>query len=358
MSPMLTSFEDQVVPPTWTKFICSIGPSSDSPEMMEKLVLAGANILRNNFAHCQYDEYQKRKATLDEINLRLGTDVKMQADLQGPNIRVGVLPPEGRELLAGKEYVCYTVGGESKSEDDIFINDTTLHLDVQAGEPITFADGAIEGEILWVDGNRFGIKLINSGILGSRKSVNVPETNLSCSIITEKDLEDLKFLLDTGVDYIALSFICGRKEIDDVREMIGDRPIKLISKIERKLAINNMQEIIDASDAVMIARGDLGIELPLEEVPIVQRQITSMCGHMGKPVITATQMLLSMAKNKRPTRAEVSDVANAVFARSDALMLSEETAQGIDPINALSTMIRISRRVEEQLYHRPNFFTD
>lgn len=352
-----TNVEDQGIPQSWTKFICTLGPVSANPQMMEKLVLAGADILRNNFAHCTYEEYKARKVVLDDINKRLGTQVKMQADLQGPNIRVGVLPPEGLQLETGREYVCYTIGGQKESDQDIFINDETLHLDVKPGEPITFMDGALEGEIIWVREHQIGVRMLNCGVLKSRKSVNVPQTYLSCEIITDKDRRDIEFLLEAGVDYLALSFICGRQEIDDVRQMIGGKPVKIISKIERRLAIENIQEIIEASDAIMIARGDLGIELPMEEIPIVQRGITSLCEHANKPVITATQMLLSMAKAHRPTRAEVSDVANAVFARSDALMLSEETAEGVDPVNALSTMIRIAKRVEEYLYHRPNFFT-
>lgn len=340
----------------WTKFICTLGPVSGNQQSIESLVRAGVDILRNNFAHCEYEEYRERKRLLDEINARLGTKVKMQADLQGPNIRVGILPPEGMKIEAEKEYVCYTVGGEKSADSDIFINDDTLHMDVKPGEPITFMDGALEGEILWVDGYRMGVKMINGGLLKSRKSVNVPETKLSSPVITEKDRLDLDFLMETGIDYIALSFICSRQEIDEIREIIGDRPIQIISKIERKAAIINLPEIIEASDAVMIARGDLGIELPLEEIPILQKMIISMCEHYNKPVITATQMLLSMAKSHRPTRAEVSDVANAVFDRSDALMLSEETAEGVDPVNALKVMRRIAGRVEDYLYHRPNFF--
>lgn len=349
--------EEGIQNPTWTKYICTIGPASSSPEVLEGLMRAGANIIRNNFAHAQYDEYRARKALVDQLNQKYGLKVQMQADLQGPNIRVGSdLPSEGLEVVAGQEYTFYTTACTDPKEGEIFINDDTLHLDVKVGEPITFMDGALEGEITGVEGARIKACLINGGKLKPRKSVNVPDTELSTPAITDKDRRDLEFLMEAGVDWIALSFISSRKEVDEIREIIGNRPIKIMTKIERRAAIKNIAEIIDASDAVMIARGDLGIEMPLEELPVLQRMITEMCKHAGVPVITATQMLLSMADNLRPTRAEVSDVANAVFARSDAVMLSEETAAGIDPVNALKTMIKIARRAEEYIYQQPNLF--
>lgn len=342
--------------PTWTKYVCTIGPASSSPEVLEGLIRAGANMIRNNFAHCQYDEYRARKQLVDEINARLGTKALMQGDLQGPNIRVGNnLPPEGIEILAGHEYTFYTKPCTDPQEGEIFINDDTLHQDVKVGEPITFMDGALEGEITSVEGPRIKAKLINGGMLKPRKSVNVPETHLTSPNITEKDRRDLEFLLEAGVDWIALSFIPSRHEIDEIRQIIGDRPVKIMTKVERRTAIKNIIEIVEASDAIMIARGDLGIEMPLEEIPILQKMITDLCRQTGTAVITATQMLMSMTTAHRPTRAEVTDVANAVFAGSDAVMLSEETAAGIDPVNALKTMVKISRRVEEYM-NRPNFF--
>ena len=345
--------------PTWTKYICTIGPSSATPEIMEELIKSGATMLRNNFAHAQYDEYRLRKATLDELNKKLGTNVHMQADLQGRNIRLGTFDNEkgGLEIIAGEEYIFYTVAGKPEGDNEIQINDETLHLDVKAGEPISFADGAIEGEILEVMGHRLRVRMINGGFMKSRKSINVPDTKLTGSSITDKDKRDLEFLMEAGVDWVALSFISTAAEIREVREMIGDRPIRLISKIERREAIKNLTEIIEESDAVMIARGDLGIELPMEEIPILQKIIIDLCEYNEKPVITATQMLLSMAKSLRPTRAEVSDVANAVFARSDALMLSEETADGVNPGNALRTMVKITSRIEDYLYNRKNYFS-
>lgn len=342
---------------TWTKYICTIGPASSSPEVLEGLMKAGANILRNNFAHCQYDEYLERKAIVEELNKKLGTNVEMQVDLQGPNIRVGAnLPDSGREVFGGEEYTFYTNACTDPTDEEILIKDDTLHLDVKVGEPITFMDGAIEGEVTAVEGARIKARLINGGMLKPRKSCNVPDTHLTSPSITDKDRRDLAFLIEHGVDWLALSFIPSRAEVDEVRKMIGDRPIKIMTKVERRVAIKNIVEIVEASDAVMIARGDLGIEMPMEEVPILQRMITDLCRNSGTGVITATQMLLSMTNAIRPTRAEVSDVANAVFAGSDAVMLSEETAAGIDPVNALETMIKIARRAEDYIYNRPNYF--
>lgn len=343
--------------PMRTKFICTIGPASSNKEVMKGLALSGATMFRNNFAHAQYDEYLERKAIVDSINKEFGTSVQMQADIQGPNIRVGEMPNGGVQIEPMKEYTFYTNATEDIHEEgDLFINDETLHLDVKEGEPITFMDGALEGEILKVNGNRITVQMINGGLLKSRKSVNVPETKLSSSAITEKDKRDIEFLLEAGVDWLALSFISTAAEIAEVRKMIGDKPVKIISKVERREAIKNIHEIIEASDAVMIARGDLGIELPMEVLPILQKQMVNMCEYAGKPVIIATQMLLSMVRSHRPTRAEVSDVANAIIDRADAVMLSEETAEGIDPVNALQTMRRICQEVEDYLYNRPNGF--
>ncbi|MBU6388962.1 pyruvate kinase [Patescibacteria group bacterium] len=344
--------------PTWTRYIVSVGPASLNEEVQEGLIKAGANIFRSNFAHAQYEEFSTRQEVVFRLNKKLGTNVQIQADLQGPNIRVGAMPPDGVPLQAGQEYVFFTAASERQpKEGDLFINDLTLHQDIKPGEPITFMDGALEGEVTAVNGSEITVKMINSAALLSHKSVNVPETKLSSAALTEKDYRDLDYLLKTDVSWIAVSFIADRQPLDEVRRIIGKRPIQIISKIERLAALKNIDGIIDASDAVMIARGDLGIELPMEEVPIIQRELINRCHYAGKPVITATQMLYSMMKSRRPTRAEVSDVAGAVFLGSDAVMLSEETQVGVDPVNALSTMVRIARRVEEYTYKRPNGFS-
>jgi pyruvate kinase len=341
---------------TRTRYIATLGPASSNPETMEKLIVAGVSMFRNNFAHANYDEYRERLTILKTLNEKYGTHVQMQADIQGTNIRVGTLAEGGMELIGGHCYTCVTNGSEV-GEGEIPINDDQLHKEVKVGEPLIFADGAIEATISAVEGNRITVEAINSGLLKSRKSINVPETDFQRGSITEKDNRDLQFLIhETEVDWLALSFVATKEDIAEVRQLIGDKKIKIMAKIERKKAIDNMYEIATASDALMIARGDLGIEIPMEEVPIMGKRMIRMCHHLGKPVVTATQMLLSMTHSLRPTRAEVSDVANAIFDRSDALMLSEESAEGAHPEKALAAMVTIAKRVELELYGQPNYF--
>lgn len=326
-------------------------------EVMKGLAQAGANIFRSNFVHMQYDKYHEVQAWLKQINSELGTNVQMQADIQGPSIRMGALAAEGYFLQEGQEYVFITARGDrgGMADRELPINDETIHQFIEAGQHITFMNGSLEGMVTAKDGQRLTVKMINSGTLKSHKSINLPETELT-SCLTEKDKKDLAFLMEAGVDWVAISFVSKASQIEEVRQIIGDKPTKITSKIERRSAVANLEEIVEASDAVMVARGDLGIELPMEEVPIIQNEIIAVAHRHHKPVIVATQMMLSMTQSMRPTRAEVSDVANAVFSRTDAVMMSEETAEGIDPVNALETMIKVARRAEEHLYHEPNFF--
>lgn len=350
---------DHNTAPVRTKFICGIGPASSNAASMEALMKAGANVFRNNFAHAQYDEYQERLSILRHLNEKLGTNVKMMADLQGQNLRIGMLPPTGEvQLHEGIPYTFVTNGGEL-TEGDFPINDDNLHNDVKTGESITFADGALEGTITKVDGHRITVILSNGGIIKQRKSVNVPETELTASNLTEKDYRDLDFLLGAGVDILGVSFVAGREELDIVRRIAKERNLKpaIVAKVERKKAIENLWEIIQGSDGIMIARGDLGIELPMEEIPLLQKEIVQLCHSLKKPAIVATQMMLSMVNNNRPTRAEVSDVANAVFDGADALMLSEETMVGIHPAHVVATMSKIAHRTENYIHNRENYFT-
>ncbi len=339
-----------------TKFICTLGPASDNEAVMEGLIRAGASIFRNNFAHAPYDEYRERRAILQRLNERLGTNVQMQADIQGTNIRIGELPGGQLSIIEHTEYTFVTNGGE-RQDGDIPINDDHLHNEVKAGEPITFVDGALEGEILAVDGHRIRVVMTNGGTLKQKKSVNVPNTEIARSSTTPKDRADLDFLInDAGVDWLAVSFVGCAADVEEVRALVGDKPIKLMSKIERRTAIENLHEIVVASDALMVARGDLGIELPMEEIPVIGKRLIQLGHEHGKPVVIATQMLMSMTDSLRPTRAEVSDVSNAVFDRADAVMLSEETAAGAHPVHALETMVRIVRHTEKYIYNRANNF--
>jgi pyruvate kinase len=325
---------------------------------MEQLVLAGANFFRSNFAHAQYDEYRERLAICKHLNEKYDTNVQMQADIQGTNIRTGLIggtADGSMELIEGHRYVCVTNGGEV-GPGEIPINDTHLHTEVKAGHAFTFSDGAIEGEVISVEGNRITVEVNNSGILKSRKSINVPETDLDRSCITDKDKADIEFLSSAGINWIAVSFVASANEMHEVRELMKGSDVKLMAKLERKKAMENLNEIVLASDGVMIARGDLGIELPLEDIPVLTREIINASHAAGKPVVTATQMMLSMTHAHRPTRAEASDVAHAVFDGTDAVMLSEETAAGNHPVLALETMVRIVRRAEDFRWGIPNRF--
>ncbi len=331
-----------------TKVIASLGPASYPEDVLRRLMQAGVYMFRSNFSHMPYDDYRNLRVVIARLNQELGTHVLMQADLQGPHIRIGKIADEGVFLTEQNSYWFATTTGEAQLYD-IPINDATIHEYVKTGQPISFLNGFIEGVITDVQGHRIQVRMTNSGMLKSNKAINLPETVLD-SCLTDKDRRDLDFLLEEGVDWIALSFVSRKEEIAEVRGLIGDRPVKVMSKIERKTAAENMAEIIEASDGVMVARGDLGIELPMEDVPFVQKDIIALSRHADKPVVVATQMLYSLVHSLRPTRAEVSDVAEAVLEKADALLLSDETTEGIDPVNAVLTMQKIIKRAEEYLY--------
>lgn len=334
-----------------TKIVATIGPKSESPEVLREIIKAGGNILRMNFSHCTFDEYKKRKEAIQQIAKEENKDVKILADLQGPRLRVGELPAEGIEM---KEDDIFVFSTNKENKEAIFINDPYLHNDVKVGEPLYLVNGAIELVITEISGQDITAKVIFPGTLFSRKAVNVPNTKLTTSSLTEKDMTDIEFLKkEGGFDYMALSFVQTADDVNQLRSLIGP-DIKIISKIERPIALKNIDAIVQASDAIMIARGDLGIELPMEEVPIAQKHMINLAAWHGKASIVATQMLLSMVENDKPTRAEINDVANAVFDGADAVMLSDESANGHYPVKSVETMAKIVARVEADLYDRPN----
>jgi pyruvate kinase len=326
-------------------------------DVMRGLAEAGANIFRCNFVHMQYDKYHEVKSWVQQINHELGVWIQLQADIQGPSIRMGALGDDGYHLEENQEYVFVTghENLEGLGERELPINDATIHEFIQVGHPITFMNGALAGVVTGKEGNKLWVRMETTGTLKSKKQINLPETELSTSL-TEKDRQDLAFLMEAGVDWVAISFVSRASHIQEVRDIIGDRPTKICSKIERKSAVINIDEVARASDALMVARGDLGIEMPLEEVPFVQKEIIRVGHHYGKPVIVATQMMLSMTESLRPTRAEVSDVAIAVLESADGVMMSEETAEGIDPVNALETMAKVVARSEAYKYNQENKF--
>jgi len=317
-----------------TKIIATIGPKSESYEELKAMAEAGLSIARMNFSHCTVEEYNTRKENIQRINKELGTSVEILQDLQGPRIRVGKLPTEGVELEEGNTYV--------------FSYE-------QKGEPFYLANGAMELDITDVQGSQIHAKVITGGTLFSKKGINVPRTNLTRGGVTEKDIEDAKFGVAQGADYIALSFVQSADDINKLRSEFPDKKIKVIAKIERALALDNIDEIIEASDGIMIARGDLGIEIPMEDLPIIQKNLIRHAHWHNKPAIVATQMMMTLIDHEHPTRAEVSDVANAVFEGGDAVMLSDETAAGKHPARAVAVMAKIVKRIEDYTA-RENFF--
>lgn len=342
--------------PRLTKIIASIGPSSDNAAVMHGLAEAGVNLFRFNMSHAQYDEVHARCAIVEQLK-RDGFDIDIQADIQGLNIRTGNLGDHGVELNEGEVHWFVSAAGGGK-EGDILVNDPEIHSRLQLGHSVVFMDGAIEGVVTEIEDTRFAVQTINSGMLLSRKSVNFPDTDLGTGVLTEKDRRDINFILnETNIPWLAVSFVGTGADVREVRDLCAGRPrTYLTSKIERKVALEHLNDIAAASDAIMVARGDLAVEVPFEQVPVLTRQMITLAHRHKKPVIVATQMLLSMAANVRPTRAEASDVAHAVFDRADAVMLSEETANGKNPVLAARAMAKIIDEAENYLYNRPNYF--
>lgn len=334
-----------------TKTVVTLGPKSESEEMIFKLVKAGMDVARMNFSHCTEEEYKKRVKFIRKAEKKTGRKVKILADLQGPKIRVGNLPEEGVELKE-KEIVSFST--DKKDTSSIFINDPHIHKDLKKGDSLFLADGKFELKIQTVKDRKITAKVIKGGILFSRKGVNAPKIKLTTSGLTRKDIKDAKFILTQKPDFIAISFV---QDIDDIlklKKLIGKKDIKIISKIETAIGLENIDEIIKHSDAIMVARGDLGIEVPMEDVPFIQKSLIRRAIWHGKGSIVATQMLLSMTNHPFPTRAEVSDVANAVWGGADGVMLSDETASGQFPLEALQTMVKVVKRAEETHLEKPN----
>ena len=331
-----------------TKILCTLGPASDTPEMIAALLDAGMNAVRLNFSHGTHEQHAASVARVRSAAEDRDRGVPIVADLQGPKVRTGKLAggkalplSKGQELALTPEEI---LGNSQRTSIDY----GTLAQDVQPGNRVLLADGAVQLEVVRVEGADVVCRVMNDGELGERKGVNVPGANLSVPSITDKDKEDLRFALSQGVEFIAQSFVRTANDVQLAKNLIGraGSSAKVIAKIEKPQALDNLEAILEVADGVMVARGDLGVELNPWQVPIAQKQIIEAAAHWRKPVITATQMLESMISSPTPTRAEASDVANAVFDGSDALMLSAETAAGKFPIEAVKMMARIIKTAE------------
>ncbi len=330
------------------KIVATLGPALDDREKLRAAVEAGIDVVRLNFSHGDHDTHARRLEMVREVSVRLGRNVGSLADLQGPKIRLGMLPEEGVEVPTGSEVELWA-GREtldsytSEGQAALPVVYEALARDVVPGSLVLIADGSLRLVVSRVDGDRVYGRVVAGGLAKSRKGVNLPGVQVSAPSLTDKDVEDLKMAVELGCDWIALSFVRRPDDVLDVRDRVhamgGEAPI--VSKLERPEAITNLQEIVAVSDAVMVARGDLGVEIGPERVPAIQKQIIDEANAEARPVITATEMLESMTNSPRPTRAEASDVANAVFDGTDALMLSGETAAGKFPVEAVRTMARI-----------------
>lgn len=336
-----------------TKIVCTIGPATEFPVNLELLVNAGMNVMRLNFSHGDFDEHQKRVDNLRDIIKKTGKPIAIMQDLCGPKIRIGTFKDKMITLHEGKTFTLTTDPIEG-DEDRVHINYPDLPKEVKPGTIIMLQDGTKRLEVTEVKGNEIVTKVMIGGKLSGRKGVNVPGANLSLSALTDKDRADVEFGIKNKVDFIALSFVRRASDVEDLRAILDKAGSKahIIAKIETPEALDVIDDIIALSDGIMVARGDLAIEIPAEEVPIVQKLLIHKCNVVGKPVITATQMLESMIKNPVPTRAEVSDIANAIIDGTDAVMLSEETTLGEFPIEAVKVMSRVAARIESEVYTR------
>ena len=342
-----------------TKVVCTIGPKSEKKEVLKELVLSGMNVMRLNFSHGDHEEHGARIKTIREISKETGKHVAILLDTKGPEIRTGS-HAEGDvkyDLVEGQDFIVTTDYSFKGTPEKISVSYPGMTKDLKPGDTILVDDGLIGLEVKEIKGEEIFCKVKNSGALGQKKGVNLPGVSVSLPALAEKDKADLKFGCEVGVDYIAASFIRKASDVAEVRRVLdenGGENIKIISKIENQEGIDNFDEILELSDGIMVARGDLGVEVPVEEVPFMQKMMIRKCNAVGKPVITATQMLDSMQKNPRPTRAEAGDVANAILDGTDAVMLSGESAKGKYPVEAVRTMATISAKTDE--YGVPKIF--
>jgi pyruvate kinase len=331
-----------------TKIVATLGPATESPEMISKLIAAGVNVFRLNMSHGAHDWIRKIVATIRGEARAQGTFVGVLMDTQGPSIRTGDLPA-ALDLHPGQKFTLTVRGEKSEELHSVDVNYDNLINDINVGDTVLVDNGEIEMRVLSKKNNKIECEVLTRGTLRSRRHINLPGVKVNLPALTSKDLADIALGLELRVDFIALSFVREAKDIQQLKAIIENasyRPL-IVAKIEDQEAVKNLHEIINEADSAMVARGDLGIEVPYEELPIIQRRIVKICLKSGKPVIVATHMLESMIDNPYPTRAEITDVANAVFEQSDAIMLSGETTVGKYPLKCIEVFDRISKRIEK-----------
>src|SRR5271154_1456181 len=330
-----------------TKIICTLGPATESAEVLHAMIDAGTNIFRLNMSHAPHDWVRMIVPRIRAIAKELGVMVGILMDTQGPAIRTGDLPTK-LDLKVGDTFEFTVRGTASEESYSVGVNYDGLIDDISVGDTVLVDNGNIHMKVLEKHGNRIRCEVLTSGVMGSRRHINLPGVKVNLPPLTEKDLADVAVGAETHVDYVALSFCREPGDIDALRKVLRehDSTARIIAKIEDQLAVKNIKEIIQTTDVIMVARGDLGIECPMEELPIIQRRIVKRCLAKGVPVIVATHMLESMISNPVPTRAEITDVANAVFEQADAIMLSGETTVGKYPVKCVQVMDKVANRIE------------
>jgi pyruvate kinase len=339
------------IPKHKTKIVATIGPASESPEVMEQMIRAGMNVARLNFSHGDFGSHGKVIENLRAAARRAGRRVAIMADLSGPKIRIGQFAKEPVQLTPGAPFTL-TLDPIAGNQERVSVTFQPILKAVQPGDTIFLNDGFIQLEVVKVEGKDVRCRVLVGGELRSRKGLNLPGIDLGISAFTDRDLEGLKFAADNGLDAVSQSFVQSGADVDTVRraaEALDYHPF-IIAKIERSRALDRMEEILEAADGIMIARGDLGVEIPIEQIAVVQKRLMRQANLLGKPVITATQMLESMTDNRRPTRAESTDVANAILDGTDCVMLSAESAMGKYPVDAVAMLAKIAEATEP---HRP-----
>ncbi|WP_251422710.1 pyruvate kinase [Veillonella agrestimuris] len=335
-----------------TKIVCTVGPGTDKPGVLENMMRGGMNVARFNFSHGSHEEQAERMQMVRDAAMIVQKPIALLLDTKGPEVRLGLFK-EGKVFLEAGQTFTLTTDEVEGTKEISSVNHKGLTQDVSVGDKILLADGLVTLMITAIEGNSITTTVENSGEIGNRKRVAVPGVALSLPPVSEKDEEDLRFGCRQGVDFIAASFMQRGKDIVAIRRIIESeqKDIKIIAKIENAEGVKNIDEILEVADGLMVARGDLGVEIPAEEVPVLQKMMIEKCNRLGKPVITATQMLESMIQNPRPTRAEASDVANAILDGTDAIMLSGETANGSYPVEAVETMTRIAEVTEQSVIY-------
>jgi pyruvate kinase len=334
-----------------TKIVATIGPASSSPEVIRQMILAGMSVARLNFSHGSYEDHGRMVKLLRSISEELDNPLTLLQDLQGPKIRVGQLPDQGITLVEGEFLTLVPIAEFTDRPNTVSIDYPYVAEEAKPGTQVLLDDGLLELQVEEVTGNAVRCRIVEGGVLKSHKGVNFPSLNLRLPSMTEKDKQDVDFGIEQGVDIISLSFVRKPEDILTLKELLATKgaDIPVLAKIEKPQAVANLEAIVNQCDAIMVARGDLGVEMSPEKVPLIQKQIIRLCNQKGIPVITATQMLDSMIQNPRPTRAEASDVANAIIDGTDAVMLSGESAVGNFPVQAVKMLARIATDVEPEI---------